>query len=150
MKFFIGFIAIAATAADPAGSGQYTAKQFDEKSVELAGKLKSGLASEKLADWGNHSIQAVRRENSGQAEFHEKQADVIIIRKGEGSMTVGGTIVNAKDVRPGEVMGDRIEGGEMHAFKAGDIIHVPPKTPHQIILKKGQKIDYVAIKVDAQ
>jgi mannose-6-phosphate isomerase-like protein (cupin superfamily) len=150
MKLLFGLIAIAAMAADPAGFGQYTAKQLDDKAVELHGKAKGGLATEKLGDWGNHYVQAVHRDASGQAEFHENQADVIMIRKGEGSIIVGGTVVRGKETAPGEIRGDKIEGGEIHALKPGDVLHIAPKTPHQMILKKGQKIDYLALKIDAK
>ena len=47
-------------------------------------------------------------------------------------------------------VGSGIDGGETHPLKAGDVVHIPPRTPHQVVLKKGQSIDYVALKVDAQ
>jgi mannose-6-phosphate isomerase-like protein (cupin superfamily) len=151
MKLLLGLAALAAAfAADPAGYSHYTAKQLTDKEQVLRDRMKSGLASETLGSWGNHSVVTVHREQSGQAEYHEKQADVIMIRKGEGSMIVGGKVVDGRNIAPDEIRGEKIEGGETHELKAGDVIHIPPKTPHQVILKKGQKVDYVAIKVDAQ
>ncbi len=29
-------------------------------------------------------------------------------------------------------------------------MHIPAKTPHQVMLEAGQTIDYVAVKVDAK
>lgn len=151
MKILLGVLTAAlAVAADPAGYSQYTAKQLTDKEQELHGKMQSGLASEKLGDWGNHQVMAVHREATGQAEYHETQADVIMVRKGEGSLVVGGKVVDGKTTAPGEIRGEKIDGGETHEIKAGDVIHIPPKTPHQVVLKKGQKIDYVALKVDAK
>jgi mannose-6-phosphate isomerase-like protein (cupin superfamily) len=137
-------------AADPAGYSHYTAKQLTDKEPALHDKMQGGLASEVLDNWGNHSLQTVHREASGQAEYHEKQADVIMIRKGEGTMVVGGKVVNGKNTTPDEIRGEKIEGGESHPVKAGDILHIPVKTPHQMLLKPGQKIDYIAVKVDAK
>jgi mannose-6-phosphate isomerase-like protein (cupin superfamily) len=143
-------LAFAALAADPASYNHYTAKQLDDKAQELHGKMQAGLASETIGDFGNHSLLAVHREATGQAEYHESQADVIMIRKGEGSMVLGGKVVNGKTTAPGEIRGDSIDGGETRDVKAGDVIHIAPKTPHQVVLKKGQKIDYVALKVNAK
>jgi mannose-6-phosphate isomerase-like protein (cupin superfamily) len=145
-------LAVAALAfgADPAGYDHFTAQQLDSKAQDLQGKMKDGLASDTLASYGNHSVLAVHREATGQAEYHEKQADVIVVRKGEGSLVVGGKVVGGKTTAPNEIRGTGIEGGETHPLKAGDVVHIPPRTPHQVVLKKGQKIDYVALKVDAQ
>ena len=137
-------------AADPSGYDHFTAKELDQKAQELHAKAKEGQVSQTLASWGNHSVLAVHREASGQAEYHEKQADIIMVRGGEGTLVVGGKVVDGKDTAPGEIRGAKIDGGEQHALRAGDVVHVPPRTPHQVLLKPGQKIDYVAVKVDAQ
>jgi mannose-6-phosphate isomerase-like protein (cupin superfamily) len=143
-------IAALAFAADPPGYNQYTTQQLDSKGQELKGKMKDGLASETLSSYGNHSVMAIHREATGQSEYHEKQADVIMVRKGEGSLVIGGKVVDGKTTAPNEIRGSGIEGGEAHPLRAGDVVHIPPRTPHQVVLKKGQSIDYVALKVDAQ
>jgi mannose-6-phosphate isomerase-like protein (cupin superfamily) len=144
------FAATLLMAADPAGYNHFTAQQLNAKAQELHGKVKDGLASETVGNWGNHSMLAVHREKTGQSEYHEKQADIIVVRSGEGSITIGGKVVDGKTTAPNEIRGSGIEGGETHPLKPGDVVHVPPRTPHQVILKPGQKIDYVALKVDAQ
>ena len=73
-----------------------------------------------------------------------------MVRKGEGSLIIGGKVVDGKTTAPNEIRGSGIDGGETHPLKAGDVVHIPPRTPHQVVLKKGQSIDYVALKVDAQ
>jgi mannose-6-phosphate isomerase-like protein (cupin superfamily) len=112
--------------------------------------MKAGLASDILANWGNHSIQITRRDATGQAEFHEKQADIIIIRSGRASIKIGGKILDGKTTAPNEIRGTTIEGADIHPLNEGDIIHIPVKTPHQVLLETGQTIEYFAIKVDAQ
>jgi uncharacterized RmlC-like cupin family protein len=113
--------------------------------------MKNGLASETLGHWGNHLLLKTRRESSnGQAELHEKQSDLIVIQSGLATIIIGGTIVNGKTTAPNEIRGTSIEGGKRQALKAGDIVHVPPKTPHQVLLDAGQTLDYVVLKVDSQ
>jgi quercetin dioxygenase-like cupin family protein len=150
-KLFLTLIPAALlSAADPSGYHHFTGQQLNEKEQQLHAKMQNGLASEVLANYGNHQIMTIHREATGQAEFHEKQADVIVVRKGEGTLMVGGKVINGKTTAPNEIRGEGIEGGEAHPLKAGDVVHVPPRTPHQVVLKPGQKIDYVALKVDAQ
>jgi beta-galactosidase beta subunit len=151
MKLLSGIaVAALAVAAGPAVYNHYSAQQLTAKETELHNKMQAGLASETLGDFGNHSVIAAHREASGQAEYHEKQADVLMVRKGEGSIIVGGKVVNGKNTTPDEIRGDSIQGGDTVPFKAGDVIHIAPKTAHQVILKKGQKVDYIAVKVDAK
>jgi mannose-6-phosphate isomerase-like protein (cupin superfamily) len=151
MRTFPGFLTVAvALAADSAPYKHITDRQLTDKGQELHGKMQAGLASETLGDWGNHQVVAAHREATGQAEYHENQADVIVVRKGAGSMVIGGKVVNGKTTAPGEIRGEKIDGGQTIDLKPGDVIHIAPKTPHMVVLKKGQKIDYIALKVDAK
>jgi mannose-6-phosphate isomerase-like protein (cupin superfamily) len=142
--------AFALAAAGPAGVDHWTAQQLKEDSQALAGKLKDGLASQTLAKWGNHLVMIVHREATGQSEFHETQADIIIVRSGSGSIITGGSVEGGKTTAPGEIRGTGIKGGQKQALHTGDVVHIPPKTPHQVILGAGEKIEYLAVKVDAQ
>jgi len=151
MKKTILFLtAVALAGALPAGVDHWTAQQIKEHSQALSGKMQNGSASEVLANWGNHSLMIVRRTATGQAEFHEKQADIIIVRSGAGTMLLGGSVEGGKTTAPGEIRGSGIQGGEKQMLHVGDVVHVPPKTPHQVLLEPGETIDYFAIKVDAQ
>jgi len=142
------FMAIAAV---PAGYDHWTGEQFRTREEPLHKAMKNGLASETLGNWGNHLLLKTRREsNSGQAELHEKQADLIVIQSGQAAIIIGGKIVNGKTTATNEIRGTSIEGGVRQALKAGDILHVPPKTPHQVLLNPGQTLDYVVLKVDSQ
>jgi uncharacterized RmlC-like cupin family protein len=143
--------AFLAFAAVPAGYEHWTAEQFRTREKALHKAMKDGLASETLGTWGNHLLLKTRREaSSGRAEWHEKQADLIIVHSGKATIVIGGKIVNGKTTAPNEIRGTSIEGGEMQALKAGDIVHVPVKTPHQVLLEAGQSLDYVVLKVDSQ
>ena len=140
-----------AVAAGPAGFDHWTAEQFATPEQALHKGMKNGLASETLGNWGNHLLLKTRREaSSGQAELHEKQADLIVVQSGHATIVIGGRILNGKSTAPHEIRGTSIEGGEKQVLKAGDVLHVPAKTPHQMLLEPGQTLDYIVLKVDTQ
>jgi uncharacterized RmlC-like cupin family protein len=151
-KTFLMFVStLVGLAAVPAGYEHWTAEQFRTRAEVLHKTMKAGLASETLGRWGNHLLLKTRREASnGQAELHETQADLIVVQSGQATIIVGGKIVNGKTTAPNEIRGTSIEGGERQALKAGDVVHVPVKTPHQVLLEAGQTLDYVVLKVDSQ
>ena len=140
-----------AIAAAPAGYDHWTTEQFRARAEALHKTMNNGLASETLGHWGNHLLLKTRREgSSGQAELHEKQADLIVVQSGQAIIIIGGKIVDGKTTATNEIRGTSIEGGERQALKAGDVVHVPVKTPHQVLLEAGQTLDYVVLKVDSQ
>src|SRR5712672_1698264 len=143
--------AFLAFAAAPAGYEHWTAEQLKAHEIALHKAVKDGLASETLGSWGNHLLLKTRRESSsGRAELHEKQSDLIIVQSGYATIIVGGKILNVQTTAPNEIRGTSIVGGERQALKAGDVVHVPVKTPHQVLLDRGQSLDYVVLKVDTQ
>lgn len=138
-------------AALPVGYSHWSAAQLDARAKTLPAKMgKVKVATESLGGWGNHSMSVVRREASGEAELHETQSDILIVRAGEASIVIGGTIPDAKKTTAHEIRGSRIEGGEKQSLRAGDILHIAPKTPHQMLLEPGHTLDYYAVKVDAR
>jgi uncharacterized RmlC-like cupin family protein len=152
MKTILTSIAMMmAVAAGPAGYEHWSAEQFATHEEALHRGMKNGLASETLGHWGNHLLLKTRREaSSGQAELHEKQADLIVVQSGHAAIIIGGRILNGKTTAPDEIRGTSIEGGERQSLKAGDVLHVPPKTPHQVLQDPGQTLDYIVLKVDSQ
>lgn len=75
---------------------------------------------------------------SGQGEVHEKYRDVWYVLRGSGAFILGGALVSPENTKPGEWVADAIEGGETRAFKAGDIIDIPPGTPHKFEVLDGR------------
>ena len=134
----------------PAGYEHWTAEQFRTHEGALHKSMKDGLASETLGSWGNHLLLKTRRESSsGRAELHEKQSDLIIVQSGHATIIIGGKILNGHATAQNEIRGTAIEGGERQALKAGDVVHVPVRTPHQVI-DTSQAFDYIVLKVDSQ
>ncbi len=66
------------------------------------------------------------------AERHEGVTDFYVIVAGSGTLVVGGEIEGQETVpnRPGEYRGQPIRGGHNYRVKAGDMISIPPDTPH--------------------
>jgi len=151
MKTVFTLLAAAAVlgAADPAGFGQWKGAELKGYEKKLAPKMdaqKIGVAA--LGDYGNHSLLIGHREASGQAEWHEKQADLFIVQSGEATLVVGGTMVDAKTTEPHEMRGPSIKDGVSKHLGPGDVVHIAAKTPHQVMLDPGKQITYAVMKVN--
>jgi mannose-6-phosphate isomerase-like protein (cupin superfamily) len=142
---------VLALALLPAGYAHWTAEQIQQRAKTLPAKMnKVKVATESLGGWGNHSMSVVHREASGEAELHQTQSDILFIVGGDASIVVGGTIPNGRHTTPNEIRGPAIAGGEKQPLHPGDVLHIAPKTPHQMILEPGHTLDYYAVKVDAR
>ena len=75
-------------------------------------------------------IAGAHRDKPGQVEVHEKTTDILFVVDGEALYVTGGKMIDGKQTRPGEWLGVSIEGGVEHRLKKGDVIVVPPNTPH--------------------
>jgi hypothetical protein len=137
-----------APADTPPGVHVWTASEIDAHGKILAGKIDAHkIASEILVTDGNTSFMVVHREGSGQSEWHETQADVIMMSEGHATLTLGGTMVGDSQTAPGERRGSGINGGTDVKLGPGDVIYIQPKTPHLMTLAPGEKITYFVTKV---
>jgi len=136
-------------AADPAGFGQWKGAEMKSYDKKLAPKIDAHkIASESLANYGNHNLMIIHREGSGQAEWHEKQADLFVVQSGEATLVVGGTVVDPKTTEPDEIRGPSIKDGVSKHLGPGDVVHIAAKTPHQLMLDAGKQITYAVMKVN--
>ena len=151
MKLIALFIVVAAgmIAADPDGFGLWTGAELKAAGKKLAPKMdQNKVATENLVNYGNHLLMVAHREANGQAELHETQADIFVVESGEGTLVVGGTVVDPKTVSPHEVRGSSIKDGVTKQLHPGDIVHIAAKTPHQMMVPAGKQITYFVAKVD--
>ncbi|MDP9055158.1 MAG: cupin domain-containing protein [Acidobacteriota bacterium] len=131
-------------AADPEGFAMYKASELQARA--MAAKLDANKSSaDRMATWGNHGLLLVRREGDGAAELHLTQADVITVVSGEGTLIVGGTVVDGKTTAPNEIRGKSIDGGVRKAMAAGDVIHIPAGIPHQMLVPKSLIAEVVKV-----
>jgi len=141
--------AVSVNAADPNGFGIWKRSLVRQSSEELSHKIDAQkFAWQELGTYDNHLIGISHREGDGSAELHEMQTDIMIVDEGNATLIVGGTMVAPKTVKPHEVRGTGIEGGEAKDVGPGDIIHIPANIPHQLKIAAGTKFTYLVIKVD--
>lgn len=105
------------------------------------------FAVKQLADFPNDGFLLVHREADGQVEWHETQVDVFFVQSGSATLLVGGTLLNAETVAPHEKRNGTIQGGIRQKLSAGDIVRIPARTPHQILLDGAHEFNYFVIKV---
>jgi len=107
----------------------------------------AGIAPEMLVKYPGHYTMLTIRAVEGRVEEHAHYADVFFIVDGEASLTTGGTVVDAETIAPGEIEGKRIEGGVTRKLAKGDVIHISPNIPHQMLIEKGKSLTYFVVKV---
>ena len=59
----------------------------------------------------------------------------------------GGEVVDPKPSGPGEIRGSSVKGGALQELKAGDVVHIPAGTPHQMLVASGDTVTYFVVKV---
>jgi mannose-6-phosphate isomerase-like protein (cupin superfamily) len=106
-----------------------------------------GSASETLKEYPQHSTMLSFRSRDGEAEVHEKFADLFCVLAGKATLVTGGVVTGARTVAPGETRGLSIEGGARQTMRAGDFAHVPAGTPHQMLVKAEDTIACLVMKV---
>jgi mannose-6-phosphate isomerase-like protein (cupin superfamily) len=106
-----------------------------------------GSASETLKECPQHCAMLSFRSRDGEAEVHEKFADLFCVLAGNATLLSGGVVIGARAVAPGETRGRSIEGGLRQTLRAGDFAHVPAGTPHQMLVKADETITSLVLKV---
>lgn len=140
--------AAALPAGDPAGFHIWKSADIAAQGRELAKKIDADkVASETVATVGNRTFMIAHREGSGKAEWHEKQADIIMIQSGAVTVVYGGEVVDGKTTAPGEIRGTSIKGGSEALLGPGDVLHIPAKVPHLMKLAPGKTVTYFVAKV---
>jgi mannose-6-phosphate isomerase-like protein (cupin superfamily) len=146
-KLLLLFCALPLMAADPPGFVVWSASDLKGMDKKLSAKVDGQkFSSEQLDKFGNHYAMMAHREGDGSAELHEKDADIFVVQSGSATLIVGGEMVNAKTSAPNEVRGTSIKNGSEHKIGPGDIVHIPPKVPHQLMVGNG-KFTYFVVKV---
>lgn len=107
-----------------------------------------GSASETLEKYPHHYTMLAFRKHSGGGELHQNFADIFFILDGHAAVLTGGQLVDQKTTAPGEIRGKSVEGGSRQELKAGDVVHIPAGTPHQMLLSDGDTVTYFVVKVE--
>jgi mannose-6-phosphate isomerase-like protein (cupin superfamily) len=122
-------------------------KQLGQSMRQEADKDSHHLAVRQLSDFPNELFLLGLREADGQVEWHDTQADVFVVQSGSATLLVGGTMVNGETVAPHEKRNGSIQGGVRQKLIAGDIVRIPARVPHQLLLDGSREFTYFVIKV---
>src|SRR5271165_7212167 len=104
-------------------------------------------AIQQLSAFPNEYFLLAHREADGQVEWHETEADIFVVQSGAATLAVGGTQLNGETTAPHEKRGGTIEGGIRQKLSPGDIVHIPARMPHQVLVAPGQQFTYLVVKV---
>ncbi len=134
---------------DPPGFGMWTSSELEERNSGLSTRLRADdSARETLADYGvggaSHRFRFIRRDGSGNPELHDDIIDVVFIQSGAGTMLVGGEMIGRSNAP-----GSAINGGTRYPVAAGDVLHIPARTPHAYLVPDGGHITYLLVRVPA-
>jgi mannose-6-phosphate isomerase-like protein (cupin superfamily) len=72
------------------------------------------------------------RASVGLAAVHEKEAELMYVVEGSGTIVTGGTLQNPTRTNPANLTGTAIDGGTQQKIAKGDFIFIPENTPHWI------------------
>lgn len=111
-------------------------------------RFSAGVASETVRAFPGHSVQMLFRSRSGEAEVHERFADVFVVLAGAATLVTGGRLEGGREVEPGEMRGTSIAGGTEQQLRPGDVAHVPAGVAHQMLLMGEQTLSCVVLKIE--
>ncbi|HSD62099.1 MAG TPA: heme-binding protein [Burkholderiales bacterium] len=83
-----------------------------------------------LLEVDGYKVHASRREKPGLVEVHEHETDVVYVLEGTATLVTGGRPVDPKVIAPGEIRAPDVVGGEIRKLAKGDVVVIPPNTPH--------------------
>src|SRR5262245_45019426 len=83
-----------------------------------------------LATGSEFRVAGSHRDKAGLPEAHDRLTEIVLVMDGEATFVTGGNLVGSKERQPGERGGTDIEGGQVRHVTKGDVIVLPPGTPH--------------------
>jgi quercetin dioxygenase-like cupin family protein len=126
----------------------FSAQDIQKQLADLAPKAQSsGSSGSTLGDYTTHQLKLSVRTASGGAEIHAHYDDVFVVTQGQATLTTGGTVENAKTGNDGETQGTGIQDGSTQVISAGDVVHIPAGTPHQLKIASGTLFSTIVVKV---
>ena len=105
------------------------------------------------------SMFLLRRDTSSRPEIHDHVTEIFVLQTGRAVVISGGRAEGAGPMEPGEwnggqIVPDKTDGAEIRpivrrAVGPGDIVMMPARVPHQIVVESGGSVTYLVIKIRA-
>lgn len=146
----ITLLMVSAEEAVPEGFQHWTGASLKELGQTLKTEADASshhMSTRRLADFPEDTFMLSRRQADGVVEWHENQADLFLVESGSATLVVGGTMVGGETTEPHEKRNGTIQGGIKRKLSAGDVVRIPAKTPHQLLLDGSPEFTYFVIKI---
>jgi mannose-6-phosphate isomerase-like protein (cupin superfamily) len=88
-----------------------------------------------------------KREND-MFEVHDSADDIYYVLGGKATLALGGELIEASEISPGEWRAKTVSGGNNFEIKKGDVVFVPRGTVHQRTVT-GKGFSMILVKVFA-
>lgn len=126
----------------------FSADKLHAQLAQLAQQANTkGSGGATLGSYGSHTIMLSERTASGRAEIHAHFDDVMFVLDGKATLITGGEVIDPHSASDGETNGSSIRNGVSQPVSAGDVIHIPAGTPHQLVIAPGTAYTALVIKV---
>jgi len=108
------------------------------------------LVWEVIGNYPGHSMYLVLRGKTSAPELHETESDFQISMAGKATLLMGGELVDPEKRPRKQQSGTSIRGAASYPLSPGDTVHVPPDTPHLLVIEPGEPYLYLLIKIDEE
>ena len=88
-------------------------------------------SSEHILSLAPYAANLEYRPIDGAVAVHEKEAELVYVLDGGGTLTTGGKVVGEKRTNATNLSGTAIDGGTTQPLAKGDFAIIPENTPHQ-------------------
>ena len=139
-------LGLTAQSVDPEGFAMWTADELQS----YAKSIRMPNAGTLPRRGGQFGALILRDDKNGPFEMHEGRHDIYFVVTGEGILTVGGTLIEAKATAVGEIRGTAIQGGVKKRIGPGDIVLIPARMVHHLATEPGKDMTYFLMKLDAK
>jgi mannose-6-phosphate isomerase-like protein (cupin superfamily) len=101
--------------------------------AKAKGERKEGqvMVPEHILSLAPYNANLEYRPVDGAVAVHEKEAEMVYVIDGSGTLTTGGKVVGEKRTNAANLSGTAIDGGTAQTINKGDFAIIPEGTPHQ-------------------
>jgi mannose-6-phosphate isomerase-like protein (cupin superfamily) len=133
---FLALILLTVSAAAQTTSGPIVVSAAHVEQLRQTARASQGTrpsAAQPIISAQPYELSLEHRTGRTGASVHSGEAEVILVLDGTGTITTGGSLVDATNGTNGNISGKDIAGGTvLHAVKS-DMVIVPQGTPHMMV-----------------